>query len=207
MVSRSDIIEFVRKVTKYDDEYINLLGGEPFLHPDIIWQVEYLTGIYNQVRIVTNGTMLFKPIGKAFLERFIGNDRIYICVSDDSFHEQFWKGTFTAEKTRRLIESYDIRTEKDNRRQRVNQYYHIGRAVKNGIGDPDDPYIYCHDEEFRFEPCLLPNGNIASCCYAKCVVGQAGHDSIKSMEERFLKHMRKKVGSKIRCRTCKSRLK
>lgn len=207
MVSRSDIIEFVREVSNYDTEFINLLGGETFMHPDIDWQVEYLTGIYSQVRIVTNGTFLFKPIGEEFLERFMGSENIFMVVSDDIFHEKFWPKGFTAEKARRLIQSYDINVEADNRRMMREPYQYIGRAKKNNIGDPYADNSVCFDDEFRFEPCLLPNGDIASCCQGKCIVGRAGYHSYEYMEEKFKTHMKRKIRSKLLCHKCVNKIK
>ena len=207
MVSRSDIIEFVREIAKYNDEFINLLGGETFMHPDIVWQVEYLTGVFGSVRIVTNGTMLFKPIGEDFLEHFMGNDKLYIMVSDDPFHKRYWPKGFTAQKAKWLIESYDIRTEEDNRCNMREPYQYIGRAKKNNIGDPDMDNVTCWDDDIRIDPCLLPNGDISACCQGKCIVGRAGYHSYEYMEEKFQHHMRGKVRSKLKCYKCVSRIK
>ena len=206
-LNRYDLIDYCAMMGRYDDlDYVNLCGGEAFLHPDLIWQVDYLIGAGCNVRIPTNGVLLYKKAGEEFLEHFYGQERITLMISNDPYHAEFWPRWFSVDKAERMVSSYDISIEKD-RRNYNNYYCHMGRAKKHGLGDPDDTKgRTCIDRDsyqtyHRFEPTLLPDGKIASCCSARLIVGDAQSD-YNTMQERFKQYMKDNSEHSVRCSTC-----
>ena len=202
-VDRDDFNEFIREMSRYD-EYVNLVGGEPSQHPDFLWHLERLTSLFDDVRVVTNGLWLCKnhALREEFEERFYGNRKLSFLVSDDPWHECFWPAGFTAVKAKSILSGIEIKTEEDYRRR--NMYVsHLGRAIRTGLGQSNGNSCTCFDEEYRFDPCLLPNGSVASCCNGRLVVGDC-RNSRYELEERFLEVMvkRKRAYREDECYKC-----
>lgn len=204
MLSDYDFIDFIKYFC--DGEMVNICGGETFLHPNVNWQLNQLSYSFNEVRVVTNGSWVLTKSGnytqkfKNFINECGHIQNMTILVSDDWYHEKFLKHS-----VKNIIRAFefetDIRMEKD--RRKINGYIApLGRALKTECYTNTTNSCECHDNgEYRFDPCLLPNGDIASCCNGKYIVGNV-RNSYKELYDRFINNP-PRARSIMDCNSCK----
>ena len=84
----------------FGDSVVNLLGGEPFLHPDIMWQIEFASWRnLENFRIPTNGSWILTPEGKPSKKLLaladscleFKDDTFWMYISNDQFHRPFMR--------------------------------------------------------------------------------------------------------------------
>jgi len=160
-------------MTRRDDDYVNLVGGEPFLHPDIFWQIQTLLINFEHVRIVTNGSWILTPDGnyaKKYLNLLKLQEKVYIknltiAISNDEFHREFWQHDFSRMFCA-LKNDFGGKVE-PSWFSLHNNIIDIGRARENNLGNCNIK-MDCNE---RFEPTILPNGDVSVCCMGKQIIG------------------------------------
>lgn len=189
---------------------VNLIGGEPFLHPDIQNQIDTLTYSFSSLSIVSNGSKLVGPKGllKKGLE-FVDNPGIWnhkseisLLISDDIYHDEFKK-----------VASKDIITylenilcdrivfEKDFSRQ--NDFIiNLGRAHSNGLYCKSGNSLCPDITDGEFDLSVNPNGDVSICSNSRQIVGNVNYDSFEEVIERINKYSFKQYDSS-ECYKCK----
>jgi MoaA/NifB/PqqE/SkfB family radical SAM enzyme len=165
---------FLQALETFEDEFYNLCGGEAFLHPDIFWQIKMLLW-KGTLRIHTNGSWILTKSGK-FTNRFrefirIGEtecdlSKLTIQISNDWYHDEFL--SHSVDTLERVLSDYtSVQIEHDNRKQTL-FFLNMGRAKKNEIGSSRTTIADCAD---RFDPTILPNGDVSICPQGRQVIG------------------------------------
>lgn len=204
-VSKYDITQFVKLFGSYDLE-VNLVGGEPFLHPHIYWQIEYLSWIFCNVRIATNGSWLMINSKVNKFENFmssIDSSKITIMISHDIYHDAMYNG-YSYEQISRILHNIDsyFNIENDKRMNRNNQFILLGRAKKNQIGDYDKDRTCKEDGIHGIS--LLPDGSISLCCNARMIIGSVrnSYDELKSIANKTVNYV---IRKNLKCSECPRR--
>lgn len=185
MLSDQDYMDAIKT---FATENVHIVGGEPFLHPRIIWQIEFATWAVDRVSIVTNGSWILTRQGTpskkflAFEEAMLGVDtsKIVISLSNDYWHQEF-HSYMNIEAAESLLRSTGVEVT-DNYKDPHNMrgVLPIGRAVteevyqKNAHSDRWDT-AQCSE---GFQPTVVPNGDIAICCNGRQTIGHVryGYD-------------------------------
>lgn len=210
-----------RFIEKYNYGFINYCGGETFLHPDAVFQLENISYRVDTLRIVTNGSLMLTSKGnrRKWWDEFInrnlynisGNCDFIICLSKDIYHDEEWFNRSNNWKDihYELIDlSYEFRFtyEEDNRENISRQIYPLGRAVTTGCYDHDGRCM-CDFEEFNEDKSYLfsdltvdPKGNLFLCCNAIGYLGTV-FDSEDTIYDNYHKLIKKK-GIPKSCLNC-----
>lgn len=189
---------FITAVDMFCADLVHIIGGEPFLHPDIIWQMDTVTRQFNStLSIVTNGSWVENTNGRLFAHLYpdidYNDDSVYDCsveklgielwselvdqkgmfinVSKDNFHSEF--NTTSIDEIIRRVKLYF---------RNVGEYKNngfilpMGRAKKNNLGSLYNglgQYVGNNPADCmeNFEPTILPNGDVAICCNARQIIG------------------------------------
>lgn len=209
---------FDKTLDMFDTEYTNLCGGESFLHKDIMYQITQLLGRrwVGNVRIPTNGSWILTPKGEktSLFKKFIDLqysvpfDNLTIMISDDIYHQPFQKHSVKRLEDE-LRDWTNVQIEHDNRgKMRNNEVMEIGRAKKNYYECIlQSPRSHANCTEDSFEPCVLPNGDIAICCNGRQIIGNVmdGEDS-GFYEEIFQRLKIPENRMELHCTNCAKRV-
>lgn len=193
MLSMGHFYEFVDKYAE-DESYVNLCGGELFLHPDWYQQLKHLLLVCENVRIVTNGSLFFTRSGrqtklyKQFLElcESFGFGKLVICISFDIYHRaeydrlNLYPLKEVIRRVRWETEDYGVTFENDRREDRLKQIAPFGRAKKNQLWDYDPE---CNMGE-SFEATVGPTGDMFACCNLKIKLGNV-FDTPEDIEAKY----------------------
>ena len=198
------LIRFMEEAFPYADS-INYCGGEIFLNPNWEWQLEYLSGCTDNLRIVTNGSYFYSRSGKItrLLKRFISvlesiqyTTQVTVLISDDEFHDFFYRKKrlypldYVIERFFKDVPE-NVHIEKDNRRK-TRFIAPLGRALRNNLYTSEGSAI-CES----FDPNLSPDGTVYACCNMRLPVGNV-LDGLCTWEENF-----KKIEKPKNCLSCK----
>lgn len=186
MISRENFDAFIKVVENDGSGYVNLCGGEIFLHPDWERHVQILTWTCATLRIVTNGSLFFTPKGNPtkVLRRFMellrdrgGACEVIVLISNDRYHwaEYVARNLYPLEKVIRRFQDFmeenfvEITYEKDRRNNYTNSIMALGRAKVTQVYDYEGT---CMVEKEYYDPNMGPDGNYYACCNMKKIVGR-----------------------------------
>lgn len=198
------------------DEFLNFLGGEPFLHKEVFDQIERISWFFSGVnlRIVTNGSWVLSKNGNPsrkfyqfydLMEQTGLAERTSMLVSDDWWHDEFL--THSVRDIKNVLRRTGVTLEDDNRK--INNYViPLGRAVKTGVGSWKNRRTDQAECVEIFDPSIMPNGDITACCNSQGVIGNLYDyynvkDVFESCEEKWRKIYYEKNVCQGDCLTCK----
>lgn len=203
---------FTDAIEMFDDGLIRIIGGEPTLHPDFIWQLQYaLWQDVEQVSFATNGSTILTKSGNytKFYRRLeelsneISFENLYINVSNDYFHQEYFEGNI---KDVVSLLRGGLRDVGGVNLYRENSQYvlPIGRAKKFDLGNlmgQDNFHAECYEEDF-FEPTILPNGDVAFCCNVRQILGNIKINTEGEIRERAMELNEKMIQRDVRKKDC-----
>lgn len=183
---------FTRAIPYATVSGVNILGGEPYLHPRFEQYFSSLVDSSPIVRLVTNGSWIKD---RRDMASFIGTTAaiaartVFVRISNDSWHRQFIAETdLTAAAS--LLREYGVECSSDRMDEAA--LFPLGRASQGDLRDslkrsgvlaspaectkgPYDPWDSMS---------IDVNGNVSPCCHHQAVIGNIMTDNMPTIEQR-----------------------
>ena len=195
-------------------EAVNVVGGEPSLHPSCRTYMQMIASVVKQMRFVTNGSWINRPseMTHAIItsSEKLGSDNFLVRISSDAWHRQF------------ISEDTIARAGRFLRRKGVNVVwnrmdnavvYPLGRALHNKT------CIYPRDSDILHAPAeytkqhydvwdnlsIDVNGDVSICPHHQAICGNVMFDSMEDVvrnAERMMKQVLSKHPTNADCSFC-----
>jgi len=193
---------------------VNILGGEPSLHPRCRTYMQMIASVVKQMRFVTNGSWINRPseITHAIISSSekLGLDNFLVRISNDAWHRQFISEDTIARAGRLLRRkgANVVWSRMDN-----SVFYPLGRALHNKT------YNHLRDSDILHEPAectkrhydvwdnlsIDANGDISICPHHQAICGNVMFDTMEDVvrnAERIMKQVLSKHPRNTDCSSC-----
>jgi radical SAM protein with 4Fe4S-binding SPASM domain len=193
---------------------VNVVGGEPSLHPSCGTYMIMIACVVKQMRFVTNGSWInkFNDITDVIISSTekLGFDNLLTRISNDAWHRRFISED-TIEKAGRFLRSKGINVAWNRMDNAV--VYPLGRALQNKI------YIDLKNNNILHAPAectkrrydvwdnlsIDVNGDVSICPHHQAICGNVLSDTMEDVvrsAERVMKHVLSKHPTNADCSSC-----
>lgn len=208
---KSRVFERVLEYAKISGA-VNVVGGEPFMHPQF---GDFLTRVSKEtlfVRLVTNGSFIMKK--KRALQKLIAaanTTPLLVRISNDRWHKRFIRQE-EIEKADLFLSSHGVNViAHPNGHDEV--IYPLGRALKGPAWDYilNKRIVYEPSEcrKMEYDPwdniSIDVNGNVSPCCHHQAICGNILTDDIDTVvkkAERLIKTIMRYKPINAFCQSC-----
>lgn len=193
---------------------VNVVGGEPSLHPSCRTYMQRTASVVKQMRFVTNGSWINRPyeITHAIItsSEMLGSDNFLVRISNDAWHRQFISED-TIERAGRLLRRSGVNVAWSRMDNAV--VYPLGRALYNKT------YNHLMDSDIIHTPAectkqhydvwdnlsIDVNGDVSICPHHQAICGNVMCDSMEGVvknAERMMKQVLSKHPTNADCSSC-----
>jgi radical SAM protein with 4Fe4S-binding SPASM domain len=195
---------------------VNVVGGEPSLHPSCRTYMQRTAFVVKNMRFVTNGSWIksFSDIPEAIISsgEKLGPDNLLVRISNDAWHRQFISED-TIERAGRLLRRSGVNvawSRMDNA-----MVYPLGRALHN------KSYKHLRHSDILHAPAectkrhydvwdnlsIDVNGDVSICPHHQAICGNVMFDTMEEVvrnAERIMKHVLSKHPTNADCSSCRT---
>lgn len=193
---------------------VNVVGGEPSLHPRCRTYMQMVASVVRQMRFVTNGSWINRPseMTHAIItsSEKLGSNNFLVRISNDAWHRHFISED-TIEKAGRLLRRKGVNVVWNHMDNAV--VFPLGRALHNKT------CIYLRDSDILHAPAectkghydvwdnlsMDVNGDVSICPHHQAICGNVMFDTMECVvrnAERMMKKVLSRHPTNADCSSC-----